>query len=79
MLQERSYEDSEPIIYVNGTARTPLKGAPSQQLHIDSRYPGVPFALYALVFFCLDDFMEEGGATRVIPGNHKRVEYAENG
>ena len=75
MLQEGSFENSEPIIRVNSAARTSLKGSPPQQLHIDSRYPGAPFALYVQVFFCLDDFMKENGATRVVPGSHKIIKY----
>jgi len=78
MLQEGSYNNSEPFIYALSTARNPLKSTGNQQLHVDSRCPGVPYALVAQVIFCLDDFTHTNGATRVVPGSHRLATFPEN-
>jgi ectoine hydroxylase-related dioxygenase (phytanoyl-CoA dioxygenase family) len=78
MLQRGSYNHAEPFILALSSARNPKFGAPKQQLHMDSRYPGAPFPLALQVVFCLDAFNSETGSTRVIPGSHKRREYPEN-
>jgi ectoine hydroxylase-related dioxygenase (phytanoyl-CoA dioxygenase family) len=79
MLQRGSYNHSEPFILALTSARNPKFGAPKQQLHMDSRYPGAPFPLALQVFFCLDPFNTETGSTRVVPRSHKVGEYPENG
>ena len=78
-LQEGSYMESEPVIYQQSSARTPHKDAEKQQLHIDSRYPGAPFCLSLTCLYCLEDFTNDTGATRVIPSSHRRQSYPENG
>jgi len=62
----------------NNSARCPLAGNPGQQLHIDSNLPGVNYCLIANVMWALDDFTVKNGATKIIPGSHKRKTYAEN-
>lgn len=49
MLQDGSYQNEEPFILSQLTARDPHAGAPPQQLHIDSRFPGPPYALMTIV------------------------------
>jgi len=78
-LQKGSYNDAEPFIHAANAGRTPIKNAPPQQLHIDSRLPGSPFPLVIQVMFCLEDFTKESGATRVVPGSHLLQMYPENG
>ncbi|MGK5093305.1 phytanoyl-CoA dioxygenase family protein [Deltaproteobacteria bacterium TL4] len=79
LLQEGSYENAEPFIHILSSARSPLKEGTLQQLHIDSRFPGSPFALTGIALFCLEDFRKSNGATRVIPGSHRYPAYPENG
>lgn len=79
ILQEGSYMGAEPFYMLSSTARSPNTGEPQQQLHVDSSYPGPPFALSAVALIMLDDFTEENGATRVIPGSHRRTSYPQNG
>jgi ectoine hydroxylase-related dioxygenase (phytanoyl-CoA dioxygenase family) len=52
---------------------TTVPGSLAQGLHIDQFLFGVPPAvsLVANAFFMLDDFTEENGATRIIPGSHR--------
>jgi ectoine hydroxylase-related dioxygenase (phytanoyl-CoA dioxygenase family) len=79
MLQDGSYKNSEPFIVTQFSARDPNRGAPPQQLHIDSRFPGPPFALMTITLWMLNDFTVESGATRLIPGSHRRPEYPGDG
>lgn len=79
VLQEGSYLNAEPIAYQNSAARTPLRHAKAQQLHIDSRIPGAPFPLVLQVMWCLDDFTKENGATRIVPGSQYSLDFPENG
>jgi len=74
-LQQGSYKNSDPIILRQNTARTPMPGGPTQQLHIDSRIPGGAFPLMAVVTWMLEDFTEENGATRIVPGTQKQPEF----
>jgi ectoine hydroxylase-related dioxygenase (phytanoyl-CoA dioxygenase family) len=79
MLMEGSYNNAEPYYMYNNSARCPLKGNPGQQLHLDSRLPGMNYCLVANVIWMLDDFTEQNGATRVYPGSHKFLNFTENG
>jgi ectoine hydroxylase-related dioxygenase (phytanoyl-CoA dioxygenase family) len=79
LLKEGSYRNADPVILRQNTARTPLKGKPIQQLHLDSRLPGCPFPLMGIVIWFLDDATPENGATRVIPGSHRRTTYPKDG
>lgn len=79
MLLEGSYGDSEPYYLYNNCARCPLEGNPGQQLHSDSRLPGVNYCIVANVLWALDDFTNENGSTRIVPGSHKIKKFAEDG
>ncbi len=79
MLLEGSYANSEPYYLYNNSARCPLKGNMGQQLHSDSRLPGINYCIVANVLWLLDDFTVENGATRIVPGSHKYRSFAENG
>ena len=79
-LKEGSFENSEPFHLLNISARCPKKGSPQQQLHLDSNLPGKnSFPLIMVIILMLDDFNEDNGTTRLVPGSHKRDNYAENG
>jgi ectoine hydroxylase-related dioxygenase (phytanoyl-CoA dioxygenase family) len=75
VLKDGSYKNKEPYYLYNISARCPRKGFPGQQLHLDSRLPGVNYPLVVNVLWLLDDFTMENGATRVIPGSHKLMSY----
>jgi ectoine hydroxylase-related dioxygenase (phytanoyl-CoA dioxygenase family) len=79
MLQDGSYKNSEPFIVTQFSARDPRQGMAPQQLHIDSRFPGPPFALMTIALWMLNDFTVESGATRLVPGSHRRPEYPQDG
>ena len=79
MLLEGSYKDSEPYYLYNNCARCPLIGNPGQQLHSDSRLPGINYCIVANVLWALDDFTNDNGSTRIVPGSHKIKEFAEDG
>lgn len=78
-LQQGSYGDSDPVILRQNTARCPLRGKAPQQLHIDSRLPGLRFPLMAVVTWMLDDFTEENGATRLVPGSQHYPNFPADG
>jgi len=78
ILKKGSYNESEPYYLANISARCPLKGYKGQQLHADS-LPGLNIPLSTNVLWMLDDFNQENGATRIVPGSHKRREYPKNG
>ena len=79
LLKEGAYNGDEPYYLNNISARCPLKGHPGQQLHLDSRLPGVNYCITANVIWLLDDFTLENGATRVVPGSHHWKKYASEG
>lgn len=79
LLQKGSYENKEPYILQLSTGRGVGKGSPAQQLHIDSNVPGSPYALVAQSLWMLNDFTTENGATKLVPGSHKRTTFAETG
>lgn len=79
LMQSGSYQNSEPFIVTQFSARDPHVGLPPQQLHIDSRFPGPPFALMAIALWMVDDFTEETGGTRLVPGSHRVASYPEDG
>lgn len=79
LLREGSYKDSEPW-HIQQTQARGLKGpCEAQQLHIDSRLPGIGYPLVLQFFWVLDEFSEENGGTRVVPGSHKIKAFAEDG
>lgn len=79
ILKEGSYKNSELYYMNNNSARNPLLNNPGQQLHSDSRLPGVNYCLVANVIWMIDDFTETNGATRVVPKSHKIREFAKDG
>ena len=79
MLQSGSYQNKEPFVVTQFSARDPHVGLPAQQLHIDSRFPGPPLALMTIVLWMLNDFNAESGVTRLVPKSHLRPSYPENG
>lgn len=79
VLKDGSYKGADPYYLNNISARCPLKGNPGQQLHLDSRMAGINYCIVANVLWVLDDFTLENGATRVLPGSHKNMTYAEDG
>jgi ectoine hydroxylase-related dioxygenase (phytanoyl-CoA dioxygenase family) len=75
LLTLGSYNQSDPVILRQNTGRTPLKGMKAQQLHNDARITGCHFPIMAVVIWMLEDFTEENGATRIVPGSHKLLIY----
>src|SRR5262245_42483457 len=51
LLQRGSYMNAEPFVLLNESARSPLPGAKGQQLHMDSNFPGSPYALFAIALW----------------------------
>jgi ectoine hydroxylase-related dioxygenase (phytanoyl-CoA dioxygenase family) len=70
-LQQGSYNNMDPVILRQLTARSPCYEKGYQQLHIDSRIPGLRYPLMAVVTVMIDEFTLENGATRVVPESHK--------
>ena len=75
LLKEGSYNNNEPYYLNNISARTPIKGSPAQQLHIDGGLPGVNYFLRVNALWCLNDFSKQNGSTVVMPNSHKRKDY----
>jgi ectoine hydroxylase-related dioxygenase (phytanoyl-CoA dioxygenase family) len=71
ILKEGSYGNREPYYLNNISARSPKKGFPGQQLHIDSNLPGINYPIIVNVLWLINDFTEANGATRIVPGSHK--------
>jgi ectoine hydroxylase-related dioxygenase (phytanoyl-CoA dioxygenase family) len=78
-LQEGSYQNSEKVIFTLSTARSPLRTRTGQQLHVDARMPGTPYAMNMIALWMLEDFTIESGATRLVPGSHRRPSFPMNG
>jgi hypothetical protein len=78
-LKEGSYQNSDKVIHTLSTARSPLKSLIGQQLHIDARMPGTPFATNIIALWMIDDFKVENGATRIVPNSHTKPFFPENG
>jgi len=56
--------------------REPLQGFGQQGLHMDWRTGGHGNVFYVATAICLlDDFTNENGATRVVPGSHRNAEW----
>ncbi len=72
LLTEGSYQDKEPYQLSTSQARSITGPENSQQLHIDSRLPGGNFALSLVAGWALTPFTASNGATRFVPGSHKR-------
>jgi len=66
------YLDEEYTLAAIYSANIVGGGGEAQFLHQDQIgvQPATPFAVGVNVIFCLDDFTEENGATRLIPGSH---------
>ncbi|MEM7292718.1 MAG: phytanoyl-CoA dioxygenase family protein [Pseudomonadota bacterium] len=79
LLRDGSYQNADPWYLNNNSARCPLPGGKPQQLHIDSRVAGLNRPLMVNVLWMIDDFTDSNGATRVVPGSHRRTHFAENG
>lgn len=79
LLTEGSYKNAEPYYLYNNSARCPLKGNMGQQLHLDSRFPGINYCIVVNVLWMLDDFTLDNGATRIVPGSHKFMNFTEDG
>ena len=75
LLKEGSYEDSEPYQLATSIWRSISGKLPGQQLHIDSRLPGSPFALSLVAGWSLTEFTKLNGATRFVPGSHLLREF----
>jgi ectoine hydroxylase-related dioxygenase (phytanoyl-CoA dioxygenase family) len=66
------------------TSNTALPGADLTYWHVDHPYwtiaPPYPVdpALTAHAIWCLDDFCESNGATKVVPGSHRRTHLPEH-
>lgn len=79
MLQEGSYQNSQPFNLLGFDARNPGPNTEVQQLHLDSNLPGQGgYPLIMVALFMLDDFTLENGTTHIVPGSHLRSDYAEN-
>lgn len=77
VLEFQEYLLGEDCILSSFTVNVIGSGSPASQLHIDYPLGRLPtplpgFALCANSVYLLDDFTLENGATRLVPGSHKR-------
>lgn len=79
LLTLGSYNKEEPVVLRQLTGRTPLKGMKAQQLHNDARIFGCHYPIMAVVIWMLEDFTLDNGATRIVPGSHRFLDYPEDG
>ena len=79
LLSSGSYKNSGQFYCNNISARTPVKNSGEQMIHIDGEIPGVKWPLKVNVIWYLNDSTKETGATRVVPGSHKREAFCEDG
>jgi len=77
-LKTGSYEQGDEVIIRQMTARNPSKDRGFQQLHIDSRIPGLPFSIMVVATIMIDEFTTLNGATRLIPKSHLLKKYPQN-
>lgn len=78
MLTKGAYSQDEPYCLTQFSARDPHPHTASQQLHIDSRFPGSPYPLMVIALWALNDFDSASGSTRLVPGSHRRGSYPQN-
>jgi ectoine hydroxylase-related dioxygenase (phytanoyl-CoA dioxygenase family) len=57
--------------------RTVRPGVRNQELHVDVRRDSADWPLLGFIFM-IDDFRPENGATRFVPGSHRRLETPEH-
>lgn len=71
----------EDILLFSCTANIACKGGRAQSIHADQLYAPqqTPYALMANCLWMLDDFTEENGATRIVPGTHRSDRYPDGG
>lgn len=79
LLKEGSYQAEEPYQLATSIWRSISGELPGQQLHIDSRLPGSPFALSLVAGWSLTEFTRDNGATRFVPGSHLLDHFPETG
>jgi ectoine hydroxylase-related dioxygenase (phytanoyl-CoA dioxygenase family) len=70
----------EDVLLFSFTANIACKGGNAQPIHGDQLFapPETPFPLIANCLWMLDDFVEENGATRVVPGSHHAMRWPAN-
>ena len=79
LLREGSYGNNERYQLQGAQARTIRGPEKGQQLHIDSKLPGLPYSLALVVGWTLTEFTETNGGTRFVPGSHKRQSFPPEG
>lgn len=72
LLAAAYYVLNRPFRLAQMNGRDPLPGYGQQGLHADwgHREPNDPFQVVTVIWL-LDDFTEENGATRIVPGTHR--------
>jgi ectoine hydroxylase-related dioxygenase (phytanoyl-CoA dioxygenase family) len=77
ILSKGAYRNKDFVILRQSALRNPKFGY-TQQLHNDSRISGIKQPLILQVIWLLDDFTKYNGATRIIPGSHRRNDFPKN-